>query len=104
MAGLGLIGLNKLFSPKKNQVETKRTPMRVNLQTRAPAPAIAAEPSEAPTLYVYEREAEYGPFNLFQIQQMMTEGRVTSQALYWSEGMTEWRSIAELTDRVSSAR
>jgi hypothetical protein len=102
VAGLGLIALHKLFSPKNKQVEVKRTPMRVNVPARAPAPAIPAEPTEPPTLYVYEREAEYGPFNLFQIQQMMSEGRVTSQAQYWSQGMTEWRSISELTNGVVS--
>jgi hypothetical protein len=100
LAGLGLIGLHKLFSPKTKKIESKRTPMRVNVPARAPTPAIAAEPTETPTLYVYEREAEYGPFNLFQIQQMMSEGRITNEAQYWSEGMTEWRSIAELTDGV----
>ncbi len=101
MAGLGLIGLHKLFSPKK-KTEPKRGPMRVNVPARARPPAAVAAPTETPTLYVYEREAEYGPFNLFEIQQMISEGRVTSQALYWSEGMTEWRSISELTDRVVS--
>jgi hypothetical protein len=102
VAGLGLIGLHKLFSPKKKKAEVKRGPMRVNVPARARAPATVAVPTETPTLYVYEREAEYGPFNLFQIQQMMSEGRVTGEALYWSEGMTEWRSISELTDGVVS--
>jgi rhomboid family protein len=102
VAGMGLIGLHKLFSPRKKQIERKRGPMRVNVPARVPTRAVAAMPNEAPTLYVYEREAEYGPFNLFQIQQMMSEGRVTSQALYWSEGMTEWRNIAELTEGVVS--
>jgi membrane associated rhomboid family serine protease len=102
VAGLGLIALHKLFSPKKKKAEPKRTPMRVDLPSRAPAPAIVAAPTETPTLYVYEREAEYGPFNLFQIQQMMSEGRVANQALYWSEGMTEWRNISELMDGVVS--
>lgn len=102
VAGLGLIGLHKLFSPKKKKAEPKRGPMRVNIPARAAAPVPVAVPTETPTLYVYEGEAEYGPFNLFQIQQMMSEGRVTDQALYWSEGMTEWRSISELTDGVVS--
>jgi rhomboid family protein len=101
VAGLGLIGLHKLFSPEK-KAEPKRTPMRVNVPARARPPAAVAAPTETPTLYVYEREAEYGPFNLFEIQQMISEGRVTSQALYWSDGMAEWRSISELTDRVVS--
>jgi hypothetical protein len=31
---------------------------------------------------------------------MMSDGSVTAEAQYWSEGMTEWRSITELTDGV----
>jgi len=31
---------------------------------------------------------------------MLVEGSVSQVALYWSEGMTEWRSIAELADGV----
>ena len=103
VAGLGLIGLHKLFSPKK-KAEAKRGPVRVAVRKAAPvrARAPAALPTEAPTLYVYQGETQYGPFNLFQIQQMLTDGSVTGDAQYWSEGMTEWRSITELTDGVVS--
>jgi len=104
VAGLGMIGLHKLFSPKKKQADRKRGPMRVNIPARTAMPTVAtpALETETPTLYVYEGEAQYGPFNLFQIQQMMSEGRVTSQALYWSKGMMEWRSISEVTGGVVS--
>jgi membrane associated rhomboid family serine protease len=103
VAGLGLIGLHKLFSPKKI-AEAKRGPIRVAVRKAAPVPARApaALPTEAPTLYVYQGETQYGPYNLFQIQQMLTDGSVTGDAQYWSEGMTEWRSITELTDGVVS--
>jgi Uncharacterized membrane protein (homolog of Drosophila rhomboid) len=103
VAGLGLIGLHKLFSPKQN-AETKRGPMRVPVRKAAPVAARApvANVNETPTLYVYQGETQYGPYNLFQIQQMMADGSVTSDAQYWSEGMTDWRSIAELADGVVS--
>jgi hypothetical protein len=76
--------------------------MRVNVRKAAPiaAPARAALETEAPTLYVYQGETQYGPYNLFQIQQMMADGSVTPEAQYWSEGMTEWRGISELTGGV----
>jgi hypothetical protein len=104
LAGMGLIGLHKLFSPKKKKVEAKSGPMRVNVRKATPvaAPARAPLESEPPTLYVYQGETQYGPYNLFQIQQMMAEGSVTTEAQYWSEGMTEWRNISELMDRVVS--
>lgn len=98
LAGMGLIGLHKLLPPKGEK--TKRGPMRVTVRKAVPVAArvpVAVE-TEAPTLYVYQGETEYGPYNLFQLQQMMADGSVTSEAQYWSEGMTEWRSITELTD------
>jgi hypothetical protein len=102
LAGLGLIGLHKLFSPKKKHAQAKRGPLRVNVPVRraTPTQVTPASETETPTLYVYECEAQYGPFNLFQIQQMLTQGSVTNQAQYWSEGMTEWRSITELADSI----
>ena len=98
LAGLGLVGLIKLF-PRK-EAEPKRGPMRVHLP--AAAPAAVETHTETPTLYLYDGDAQSGPFNLFQIQQMVSQGAVTSQALYWSEGMNEWRSISELSDGVVS--
>lgn len=102
LAGMGLIGLHKLFSPKKKQVPAKRGPMRVNVRKVAPvrAPAPAALETEPPTLYVYQGETQYGPYNLFQIQQMLADGSVTLEAQYWSEGMTDWRSVTELAGGV----
>src|SRR5258706_3013737 len=92
LAGLGLVGLIKLFPQKQSQ--PKCGPMRVHLPAKIPAPAKPL--TETPTIYLYDAEAQSGPFDLFQIQQMVSQGAVTSQALYWSEGMTEWRSISEL--------
>jgi len=74
--------------------------MRVHLP--AAVPAAAETHTETPTVYLYDGEAQSGPYNLFQIQQMVSQGAVTSQAQYWSEGMTEWRSISELSDGVVS--
>lgn len=98
LAGMGLIGLHKLLPPKGQKEKAKRAPMRVNVRKVAPvaAPAPVALETEPPTLYVYQGETQYGPYNLFQIQQMMADGSVTPEAQYWSEGMTEWRNVTEL--------
>jgi rhomboid family protein len=104
LAGMGLIGLHKLLPTKREREKAKRAPMRVNVRKVTPiaSPARAALETEAPTLYVYQGETQYGPYNLFQIQQMMADGSVTPEAQYWSEGMTEWRSISEVTTGVLS--
>jgi membrane associated rhomboid family serine protease len=101
LAGMGLIGLHKLLPPKQDRTKSKVGPMRVNVRKTAPLAArpVALE-TETPTLYVFQGDTQYGPYNLFQIQQMMAEGSVTAEAQYWSEGMTEWRNIMELTEGV----
>ena len=100
VAGLGLIGLHKLLPPKEAAPEPR--PMRVHLRAAAPV----AQPAEVPaagqaSIYLYDQETEYGPYDLFQVQQMVSQGSVGGQALYWSEGMTEWRSVSELADGAS---
>ncbi len=98
LAGLGLIGLHKLFPQK--EPEPERGPMRVHLP--GPLPSAPETHAETPTLYLHDGEAQSGPFNLSQVQQMLSQGTVTSQNLYWSEGMTEWRSVSELADGVAT--
>jgi membrane associated rhomboid family serine protease len=105
LAGMGMIGLHKLLPPQGEGKKTKHGPMRVTVRKATPVAAArvpAAMETEQPTLFVYQGETQYGPYNLFQIQQMMADGSVTPEAQYWSEGMTEWRSIAELADGVSA--
>jgi membrane associated rhomboid family serine protease len=96
VAGLGLIGVHKLFAPKEEQ--PRSAPVRVHLRQKAPALAPAPVPtySEAPSIYVYDKETQYGPYGLMEIQQMLAQRAISEQALYWSEGMTEWRSVSEL--------
>jgi membrane associated rhomboid family serine protease len=92
IAGLGLIGLHKLTV--KKAAEPGRGPMRVSLPVTVRAIPVAH--TEPATLFLYEGDAQSGPFNLFQVQHMLSQGTITSQALYWSEGMDGWRSVTEL--------
>jgi membrane associated rhomboid family serine protease len=98
LAGVGLVALIKLL-PKK-EPEAEAAPLRVHLPTRTPAATPTA--IETPTLYLYNGEAQTGPFDLFQIQRMLSQGTVPPEAVYWSEGMTEWRSVSELAEGVVS--
>jgi hypothetical protein len=36
---------------------------------------------------------------LTQIQQMLARGSLSLEVLYWSEGMTAWQSVVELSGR-----
>jgi hypothetical protein len=103
LAGLGLVALNKAISKKEAEAPAGpirvRVPMRAQLAAQPAAVAAAPEPemASAPaTIYLYDANAQLGPFNIFQVQQMVSLGSVSAETLYWSEGMTEWRSVAEL--------
>jgi membrane associated rhomboid family serine protease len=97
LVGVAWLGVSKLMPAR--EPKSKPGPMRV--QFPAARAAAAPEPSEIetapPTLYLYQGEAQYGPYNLFQIREMVAEGSITSETQYWSEGMPEWRRLAELT-------
>jgi membrane associated rhomboid family serine protease len=92
VAGLALVALHKAIG--KKQPEEPRKPMRVRLP--AAVQALPETHNETPTIFLYEADAQAGPFNLYQVQNMLSLGSVTPETLYWSEGMTEWRSVAEL--------
>ena len=92
VAGLALVGLHKAIG--KKQPKEARKPMRVTLPVAPQVPPEAQ--NEPPTIFLYEADAQAGPFNLYQIQQMLALGSVSPEALYWVEGMTEWQSVTEL--------
>jgi len=96
VGGLGLIGLHKLLPPK--EATAKSAPMRVHLPKAAAtlAPAPVQTQTASASIYLYVQDTQYGPYDLMQIQQMLAEGAISGDALYWSEGMTEWRAAAEL--------
>jgi len=88
--GAAALGISKIVPAKKTK--RKKEPIRVELAR----PVAPADPAEPPSIYVYQGEIQYGPYNLFQIREMLADGSVISEAQYWSEGMAEWRNIMEL--------
>lgn len=69
------------------------TPLAVTTPVVAPTPA---PPVETPCIYLLAGEVQTGPFTLSEVGQMLADGRVGDDALYWSEGMENWQSVAEL--------
>lgn len=53
----------------------------------------AAEPA---TIHLHENGVSTGPFSLAEVQRMLAAGALAPGAVYWREGMTEWRGVAEL--------
>jgi hypothetical protein len=105
LCGLALIGVDRAFKRGESvdeveeeaevvtelvPVRSSRAPMRVQLNT---ARAVAIEP---PTIFLFAAGAQSGPFNSTQVQRMFLDGTIALDALYWREGMEEWRNAEEL--------
>ena len=98
LAGLALIGVAKLSGRRGEKAEASsaliidpKRAMRVVLPpTQTPAT------SEAPTIFLHDGTAQSGPFTLTQVQSMLSCGSVSRDALYWSEGLSDWQSVADL--------
>ena len=71
-----------------------RVPTRVTPRV-APVPATAAVKDEPATVYLHENGVQSGPFPPGQVRRMLAAGGVSPEAVYWREGMAEWRSVAE---------
>jgi membrane associated rhomboid family serine protease len=89
LCGLAVIGSTKLFRRREEQPEHER--IRV--------PARIHVPSQPATIYLYEEGAQTGPFSEHHIREMLEKGSLGSEALYWEDGMPDWRSINEFSDR-----
>lgn len=101
LCGVGLIYFEKLFKrsipaeePQEelqpSPLRVARSPIRVDLRT------VRARAVDLPPIYLYASDAQIGPFTSPQVQAMFLEGTIPADALYWQEGMGEWRSAEEL--------
>lgn len=60
--------------------------------------ALRPQKVETPSTYIFDGGSQIGPFTYSQILQMQQLGSITSEAMYWRDGMPEWRSINEIED------
>lgn len=93
LAGLALVGTGRLFARRQTAPDaTYFCPIPARVE-------ISASTGELPTIYIFEADKQSGPFTLSQIQQMLSCGSLSHDALYWSEGMTNWQSVTELSSQ-----
>ena len=112
LGGMALVGIYRLVAQKQEQAEEEaaelaeepvtaaapvtarvREPVRVRMRT---APAPAAEPVETPTIFLHDNGQQTGPFTLNAVQELLRLNAISHDAVYWSEGMTDWQSVTEL--------
>jgi membrane associated rhomboid family serine protease len=100
LGGLCLIGVCKIIERSRCRATAseivKPGPIRVAVPVRR-----EISPAETPTIYLHDGGVQSGPFSMFQIEQMLALGSISRDALYWSEGMTDWASVLELSGRPS---
>jgi membrane associated rhomboid family serine protease len=95
LAGLGMIGIYKMV--QRNRSENFPEEIISPAAVMAVASARREIPtSETPTIFLHDAGERSGPFTLSQIQARLSRGIIGKEALYWSEGMSEWQSILDL--------
>jgi membrane associated rhomboid family serine protease len=107
LCGLALMGLDRAIKraepieeaedeeeeqPSAAPIPVRATRPRIRVQLNSARPALV----EAPTIFLFVAEQQTGPFNATQVQRMFLEGAIPADALYWQEGMTDWRGAEEL--------
>jgi membrane associated rhomboid family serine protease len=96
LAGFGLIGIYKIIERSRGKTTTDKIirpgPIRVFVPARSETSTV-----ETPTIYLHDGGAQSGPFTMFQIEQMLAVGSISRDALYWSEGMSDWGNVSELS-------
>jgi membrane associated rhomboid family serine protease len=100
LGGLALIYFFKLAEQRRNKSEGKTDlifdPTPALLSVAAAKKAAEISTSEPATIFLHDGNQQTGPFTLSQVQAMLQDGTVRREAAYWSEGMSDWESVADL--------
>jgi membrane associated rhomboid family serine protease len=92
-SGLGLILIFKLL--------LKRGVVRSAAQEALEAEYRA---SDEPIVYLYDRGQQTGPFPVSQVTAMLRAGSISKEAVYWCDGMTEWKSVRDVVGGVEALK
>jgi membrane associated rhomboid family serine protease len=92
---LGLAAM-AMMKPALRAEERAAAELERTLEQLASRPEPAAVPVASPMFFVSENGHQAGPFTLEEVWRRIEQGALTHDALYWQEGMTEWRSIREI--------
>jgi membrane associated rhomboid family serine protease len=86
VGGMGMVGIWKLLMRGRRPADdVEETFSADGVRPRAPA------------IYLFENDTQTGPFSPQQIAEMQAVGSVSPDALYWQDGMADWRSVSELS-------
>lgn len=90
MAGMMSGGMNAMQQPMQQP------------QMQQQAPQMAPPPMPGAASYMLAVNGQqYGPYNMQQMQQMVTSGQLTAQTLVWCQGMAAWEPASNRPDLAS---
>jgi membrane associated rhomboid family serine protease len=105
LSGLAMIGIYKWIlrlreskEPDADKSKFVVDPVKIFTATNAARQSVVVT-SETPTIFLYDGTAQTGPFTLTQVQIMLLRKEIGRDAQYWSEGMTEWQNVLELSSQ-----
>jgi membrane associated rhomboid family serine protease len=94
-----------IFQWMKHRGEARPEPTKMVIEPaaalaaarRVPAPIRAT--GETPTIFLHDGQQQTGPFTLSAVQAMLERGEINTDASYWSEGMSDWQSVTDLSSQ-----
>ena len=98
LAGLALVAVYKWIGRRHEAADESELIIRSPVPIRVAAasgPVVSA--AETPTIFLHDGAQQSGPFTLSQVQAMLQCGSVGRDMLYWSEGMSEWQNVVDLS-------
>ena len=112
LAGMAMLAISKKFSPPRVEEAGENSPAPVASRTvrpiidtsaflataRTPPAAMAISTTETPTIFLHDGHEQTGPYTLTAVQAMLNNGEISRDTSYWSEGMSAWESVVELSD------
>lgn len=102
LAGMAWVALEKprlrrlAEAEETEKLVEQRAATYARFAPRANPPAVRVRVAETPTLYLHMNGQQYGPYTASQVQEMFVADQIAADALYWQEGIEEWRSAEEL--------
>jgi membrane associated rhomboid family serine protease len=101
LGGLGMIAVYKwIVKPRENPEGEPGLiidPVPILIAASAQRQPLSA--SETPTIFLHDGMEQTGPFTLAHIQSKLLHCEINRDAQYWSEGMTEWQSVVDLSSQ-----
>lgn len=108
LGGLALVAMYKQFASPREEEAPEETPRAsapildtsaILAASRGPAVAASAVTGETPTIFLHDGYRQTGPFTLSAVQAMLHSGEIGRDMSYWSEGMTDWENVVDLSDQ-----